>query len=98
MTGALLNIDIRGRAGQTLTDKWSAGPRTYLGLQTAAFPNLFTCCSIDGTIFESTEGLPGPVSPRGTTKPSRTARLRSTSLRRRLCIMLTLFVQSSRTV
>lgn len=42
MTGALLNIDIRGREGQTLQDKWFAGPRTYLGLQTAAFPNLFT--------------------------------------------------------
>ncbi|MBW2281394.1 MAG: NAD(P)/FAD-dependent oxidoreductase [Deltaproteobacteria bacterium] len=42
MTGAVLGIDIRGRAGQTLRDKWSAGPRTYLGLQTAGFPNLFT--------------------------------------------------------
>ena len=42
MTGALLGIDIRGRAGRTLAQKWSAGPRTYLGLQTAGFPNLFT--------------------------------------------------------
>jgi len=41
MTGALLSIDIRGRAGQTLHDKWAAGPRTYLGLGTAGFPNLF---------------------------------------------------------
>jgi cyclohexanone monooxygenase len=41
MTGALLGIDIRGRAGQTLRDKWAAGPRTYLGLTVAGFPNLF---------------------------------------------------------
>ncbi len=42
MTGALLGIDIRGRKGLTLADKWSAGPRTYLGLMTVGFPNLFT--------------------------------------------------------
>ena len=42
MTGALLNIDIRGRSGLKLKDKWSGGPKTYLGLSTADFPNLFT--------------------------------------------------------
>jgi len=42
MTGALLGIDIRGRAGATLREKWAAGPRTYLGVATAGFPNLFT--------------------------------------------------------
>jgi cation diffusion facilitator CzcD-associated flavoprotein CzcO len=42
MTGALANIDIRGRGGVALKDKWSAGPRTYLGIMTAGFPNLFT--------------------------------------------------------
>jgi len=41
MTGAMLAIDIRGRDGQSLRDAWSAGPRTYLGLGTAGFPNLF---------------------------------------------------------
>jgi cyclohexanone monooxygenase len=41
MTGALLKIDIRGRGGLTLRDKWAAGPRTYLGLAVAGFPNLF---------------------------------------------------------
>ena len=41
MTGALLSIDIRGRAGTTLREKWAAGPRTYLGVATAGFPNLF---------------------------------------------------------
>ena len=42
MTGALLNIDIRGRDGETLRSKWEGGPRTYLGIQTVGFPNLFT--------------------------------------------------------
>jgi cyclohexanone monooxygenase len=41
MTGALSRIDIRGRHGTTLTAAWEAGPRTYLGLMTAGFPNLF---------------------------------------------------------
>jgi len=41
MTGPLLGIDVRNGAGATLADKWSAGPRTYLGLMTAGFPNLF---------------------------------------------------------
>ncbi|CAF4832515.1 unnamed protein product [Rotaria sp. Silwood1] len=41
MTGALLKIDIRGRSGKTLRDKWAEGPRTYLGLMIADFPNLF---------------------------------------------------------
>src|SRR5207249_3286716 len=41
MTGALLSIDIRGRAGQSLRQIWEAGPRTYLGLAVAGFPNLF---------------------------------------------------------
>ena len=41
MTGALDRIDIRGRGGTALKDKWGAGPRTYLGLMVAGFPNLF---------------------------------------------------------
>ena len=41
MTGTLFKVDIRGRDGQALKDKWYAGPRTYLGLMSAAFPNLF---------------------------------------------------------
>jgi cyclohexanone monooxygenase len=41
MTGSLLRIDIRGRGEQRLRDKWADGPRTYLGLQVAGFPNLF---------------------------------------------------------
>jgi cyclohexanone monooxygenase len=41
MTGALLKIDIRGRGGLTLRAKWADGPRTYLGIAVAGFPNLF---------------------------------------------------------
>jgi len=42
MTGALLRIDIRGLKGKKLVDKWAEGPKTYLGLSIAEFPNLFT--------------------------------------------------------
>ena len=42
MTGALLAIDIHGREGVRLKDAWQEGPKTYLGLATAGFPNLFT--------------------------------------------------------
>ena len=42
MTGTLLRMDIRGVNGLTLAEKWEAGPCTYLGLQVAGFPNLFT--------------------------------------------------------
>lgn len=42
MTGALLAIDPVGRGGERLSAKWTDGPRTYLGLGMAGFPNLFT--------------------------------------------------------
>ncbi len=41
MTGALVSVDIAGRNGLTLAQKWADGPKTYLGLTTADFPNLF---------------------------------------------------------
>ncbi|MGY1761416.1 flavin-containing monooxygenase [Geodermatophilus sp. SYSU D00779] len=41
MTGSLTNVDIRGRGGASLKETWSAGPRTYLGIGSAGFPNLF---------------------------------------------------------
>ncbi len=41
MTGAIVGVDITGRDGVTLKDKWDHGPVTYLGLMTAGFPNLF---------------------------------------------------------
>ncbi|MDH6291980.1 flavin-containing monooxygenase [Rhodococcus opacus] len=49
MTGALNAIDIRGRSGVALREKWSNGPVSYLGLAVSEFPNLFT--------------LTGPSSP-----------------------------------
>jgi cyclohexanone monooxygenase len=41
MTGSLTRIDIRGRGGQSLAEAWADGPRAYLGLGVAGFPNLF---------------------------------------------------------
>ena len=49
MTGALTAVDIRGKNGLSLKEKWAEGPRTYLGLAVAGFPNLFT--------------ITGPLSP-----------------------------------
>lgn len=42
MTGALNRIDIRGRQGLALRELWAEGPRSYLGVAVAGFPNLFT--------------------------------------------------------
>ena len=41
MTGSFDRIRISGRGGQTLKEKWRAGPRTYLGIGSQGFPNLF---------------------------------------------------------
>jgi cyclohexanone monooxygenase len=41
VTGPLLAIDPVGRDGQSLSEKWAAGPLAYLGLSAAGFPNLF---------------------------------------------------------
>lgn len=41
VTGAIIKIDIRGKGGQSLKEKWTAGPRCYLGLMSHGFPNLF---------------------------------------------------------
>ncbi len=42
VTGGFERIDIRGRDGLALRDKWAEGPQTLLGLQVAGFPNMFT--------------------------------------------------------
>ena len=39
-TGAFDRIDIRGRGGRKLREKWSAGPVTYLGIAVSGFPNM----------------------------------------------------------
>ncbi|WP_313091268.1 flavin-containing monooxygenase [Chryseobacterium flavum] len=41
MTGAINKIDIAGKQGEILKEKWSQGPRTYLGLMSNNFPNMF---------------------------------------------------------
>jgi len=42
MTGALLSVDIRGKGGLTLREKWQNGTKNYLGVSVAGFPNFFT--------------------------------------------------------
>jgi cyclohexanone monooxygenase len=42
MTGAIDRIDLRGVGGRRIKDHWAEGPRTYLGLMVAGFPNMFT--------------------------------------------------------
>ncbi len=42
VTGSLNRIDIRGMGGETLKDKFANGPRTFMGIQSAGFPNMFT--------------------------------------------------------
>ena len=48
ITGGVTRIDIRGAGGRTIKDAWADGPRTYLCVQTAGFPNLFVA---NGAIF-----------------------------------------------
>jgi cyclohexanone monooxygenase len=60
MTGTLFNVDIRGRNGLELKKKWEAGPRTYLGLMSESFPNLFMITgpgspSVKGNMINSLE-------------------------------------------
>ncbi|CAL9325271.1 flavin-containing monooxygenase [Streptomyces sp. SudanB182_2057] len=42
LTGSQLAIDIVGKGGASLRDRWAEGPRSYLGLVSAGFPNLFS--------------------------------------------------------
>ena len=53
LTGAAALIDITGRDGMRLRDKWAEGPETYLGLMSAGFPNLFLVTG---------PGSPGPLT------------------------------------
>ncbi len=41
VTGAFDRIDIRGDGGQRLKDKWTGGPRTFVGVMVDGFPNMF---------------------------------------------------------
>ena len=42
MTGSIEKLNLRGKNGLKLSDKWNEGPETYLGLTVSGFPNLFT--------------------------------------------------------
>ena len=42
ITGGLINLNITGQNGVRLKDKFADGPRTYMGITSAGFPNLFT--------------------------------------------------------
>ncbi|MEO5641136.1 MAG: NAD(P)/FAD-dependent oxidoreductase [Sphingomicrobium sp.] len=48
LTGAMLAIDVRGRGGRSLKDKWSHGAKSYLGLAMEGFPNLFMVAGANG--------------------------------------------------
>ena len=77
MTGALAAVDLRGRDDQSLRAKWADGPRTYLGLAHAGFPNLFTITgpsspsvlsnvmvSIEQHVELVADAAPAPARPR----------------------------------
>lgn len=70
VVGALSRIEITGKGGQTLKEKWSDGPRTLLGMQTEGFPNFFTIvgphnaasfCNIPRCIEQNVEWVNGAV-------------------------------------
>jgi cation diffusion facilitator CzcD-associated flavoprotein CzcO len=42
LTGPLKALHLKGRGGVTLDEQWAHGPRTYLGVSIAGFPNFFT--------------------------------------------------------
>ena len=41
MTGPVFRLNIEGAGGRRLRETWQAGPRTYLGIASHGFPNLF---------------------------------------------------------
>ncbi len=52
-TGALTRMNITGRDGSSLTRQWEKGPKSYLGLAVAGFPNLFTITGPGSTMVLS---------------------------------------------
>ena len=58
VTGSLNRIDIRGVGGESLKDKYAGGPRTYMGISSHGFPNLFTVNSASvGNFVRAAEPL-----------------------------------------
>jgi len=48
LTGAMLAVDVKGREGRSLREKWAAGACSYLGLMMEGFPNLFMIAGANG--------------------------------------------------
>ncbi len=48
LTGAMTAVDVKGKEGRSLRDKWSAGARSHLGLMMEGFPNLFMIAGANG--------------------------------------------------
>ncbi len=48
VTGEFTRMDIRGVEGRKIQDHWAEGPRSYMGIQSAGFPNFFIAV---GTAF-----------------------------------------------
>ena len=46
--GNYVRVNIRGREGQTLQERWSDGPTSYLGMATSGFPNMFMILGPNG--------------------------------------------------
>ena len=85
VTGAFDRIEFRGSDGETLKQHWADGPKTYLGLMSAGFPNMLTIvgphnastrCNIPRCIEQNVEwvtGLLRDVHDRGITRFEATA-------------------------
>jgi len=48
LTGALMAMEVVGRNGRTIQEKWKSGARSHLGLMIEGFPNLFMTCGPNG--------------------------------------------------
>ena len=48
LTGAMLAVDVRGREGRSLREKWAGGAWSHLGLMMEGFPNLFMIAGANG--------------------------------------------------
>ncbi len=58
VTGPLNRINIIGESGLALKDKYADGPRSYMGIQSAGFPNLFTINSASvGNFVRGSESI-----------------------------------------
>ncbi len=85
VTGAFDRIEFHGVGGVTLKEHWADGPKTYLGLMSAGFPNMLTIvgphnastrCNIPRCIEQNVEwvsGLMGDAQARGVTRVEATA-------------------------